>query len=220
MLERETFDFLKKLEKNNDREWFNANKKVFESANANVTAFTGSLIDKLGKFDAEVAGLDPKACVFRIYRDIRFSKDKSPYKTNLGAYVAPGGRKSMAPGYYFHVQPGRCFFAGGKHMPDGSELLKIRNAIVKNTDEFLKIVNKKSFRAMFGELHGDKLKSSPKGFEPDHEAVEYLKLKEFMAFVEFPNENDVLAPDFPKSLAKIAKEMYPLITFLRKALHS
>ncbi|MFL6468359.1 MAG: DUF2461 domain-containing protein [Pyrinomonadaceae bacterium] len=218
MLERETLAFLEKLEKNNSREWFNANKTAFESANANVTAFTGSLIDKFGKFDPEIAGLDPKACVFRIYRDIRFSKDKSPYKTNLGAYIAPGGRKSMAPGYYFHVQPGRCFFAGGKHIPDGSELLKIRNAIVKNTDEFLKIINKKSFRDTFGELQGDKLKSPPKGFDTEHNAVEYLKLKEFMAFVEFPNEKELSGQDFPKSLAKIAKEMFPLVTFLRKAL--
>jgi uncharacterized protein (TIGR02453 family) len=218
MLEKRTLDFLRKLEKNNNREWFNANKKAFEDANANVTAFTGTMIGLIGRFDSEVASLDPKSCVFRIYRDVRFSKDKSPYKTNLGAYIAPGGRKSMAPGYYIHIQPKRCFMAAGKHMPDGGDLLKIRTAIAKNTDEFLKIVNKKSFKDAFGELHGDKLKTLPKGFDADHKAIEYLKLKEFMAFVEFPKDTDVLADDFPVRLSKLAKEMYPLVAFLRNTL--
>ncbi len=217
MLAKETVDFLKKLKKNNSREWFAENKKAFEAANDNVTAFTGTMISEIGKFDREVAGLDPKACVFRIYRDIRFSKDKSPYKTNLGAYVAPGGRKSMLPGYYFHIEPGQCFIAGGKHIPDGPEMLKIRNAIVKNTDEFLKIINKKSFRDTFGEFRGDKLKNPPKGFDPEHKAIELLKMKEFMAFVEL-SDKTVLAADFPKTISKLTKEMFPLIAFLRRTL--
>jgi uncharacterized protein (TIGR02453 family) len=219
MLAKETLDFLKKLEKNNNREWFLKNKPAFETANDNIAAFTGSLIEQIGKFDAEVAGIDPKTCVFRIYRDIRFSKDNSPYKTNLGAYIAPGGRKSMQPGYYFHIQPGKCFFAGGKHIPVGPELQKIRTAIEKDQVGFRKIVEKKGYRDLFGELRGDRLKSVPKGFDPESPAVEFLKLKEFMAFVEFPSDKIVTAPDFPKTLAKMAKEMYPLISFLRKALH-
>ncbi len=217
MLAKETLDLLKKLEKNNNREWFQANKKAFDAAQDNVIAFTGSLIGSIGKFDADVAGLDPKTCVFRIYRDVRFSKDKSPYKTNLGAYISPGGRKSMQPGYYFHIQPGQSFIAGGKHIPDGPELLKIRTAIANNTDEFLKTINKKSYKDIFGELHGDRLVKPPKGFDPDHKAVEYLKLKEFMAYTEFPDKV-VISADFPKTLTKIAKEMYPLVAFLRRAL--
>ncbi len=218
MLTKETLDFLKKLDKNNNRDWFQANKKAFNAAQDNMTAFAGYLIGEIGKFDSAVAAIDPKSCVFRIYRDVRFSKDKSPYKTNLGAYISPGGRKSMQPGYYFHVQPGQSFVAGGKHIPDGSETLKIRNAIIKNTAEFLKIVGKKSFLDMFGHLSGDALKSVPKGFDSDHKAIEYLKLKEFMAWTEFKDDKLLTSAAFPKHLVKLAKEMYPLIAFLRKAL--
>ena len=218
MLSKDTLKFLKDLDKNNDREWFQANKQRFDSAQDNLTAFTDFLIGEVGKFDNAVATLDPKSCVFRIYRDVRFSKDKSPYKTNLGAYISPGGRKSMLPGYYFHLQPGQSFVAGGKHMPDGPETLKIRTAIANNTDEFLKIVGKKSFRDAFGEMRGDKLKSAPKGFDPEHKALEYLKLKEFMAFTELHDDKFLISAEFPKHLVKTMKEMYPLVSFLRKAL--
>lgn len=217
MLEKDTLDFLKKLEKNNNRDWFLKNKTLFENANDNVTALTGRLISEIGKFDPSVAAADPKDCVFRIYRDIRFSKDKSPYKTNLGGYIAPGGRRSMQPGYYVHIEPRKCFMAGGKHIPNGQELQKIRTAIANRTDEFLKIINKRSFRDAFGEFRGEKLKTPPKGFDPEHKAIEILKLKEFMAFVELP-EKAVLSPDLPKHVAKLAREMYPLIVFLRTAL--
>lgn len=218
LLVKETFDFLKKLEKNNNRDWFQANKKLFDAAQANLVEFSGFLIGEIGKFDDAVVGIDPLKCVFRIYRDVRFSKDKSPYKTNLGSYISPGGRKSMQPGYYFHVQPGRSFIAAGKHMPDGGECLKIRTAIAENTGDFLKIVNKKSFVEQFGEMRGDKLKTAPKGFAADHPAVEYLWLKEFMAFAELHDDKFVTSAEFPKALAKTLKEMYPLIAFLRKAL--
>ncbi|HRI03567.1 MAG TPA: DUF2461 domain-containing protein [Pyrinomonadaceae bacterium] len=218
MIERSTLKFLKDLAANNNRDWFQANKKLFDAAQDNVTAFTGYLIGEVGKFDDAVAAVDPKSCVFRIYRDVRFSKDKSPYKINLGAYIAPGGRKSMQPGYYFHLQPGASFVAGGKHRPDGPELLKIRTAVANNTDEFLKIVEKKSFTDVLGNLWNDRLKSVPKGFDPDHKAAEYLKLKEFMAFAELHDHKALTSADFPKQLVKMMKEMYPLVAFLRKAL--
>lgn len=218
MIAEETLDFLKKLDKNNDREWFQANKKAFDAAQDNMTAFAGYLIGEIGKFDDAVADIDPKTCVFRIYRDVRFSKDKSPYKVNLGAYISPGGRKSMLPGYYFHLQPGASFVAGGKHLPDGPELLKIRTAIANNTDEFIKIINKKSYADTFGEMRGDRLRSAPKGFDPEHKAVEHLKLKEYMAYTELHNDKFLVSPEFPKYLVKAMKEMFPLISFLRKAL--
>lgn len=218
MLAKETLDFLKKLAKNNNREWFQANRKAFDAAQDNMTAFTGHLIGEISTFDDAIANVDPAACVFRIYRDVRFSKDKSPYKVNLGAYISPGGRRSMEPGYYFHLQPGKSFVAGGKHVPDGPEILKIRSAIADDTARFLKIVDKKSFRDAFGRLHGDSLKSAPKGFDPEHKAIKYLKLKEFMAFTELPDDKVVTSPEFPKHLVKTMKEMYPLIAFLRTAL--
>ncbi|MGD9561754.1 MAG: DUF2461 domain-containing protein [Pyrinomonadaceae bacterium] len=217
MLAKETIDFLKKLEKNNNREWFTANKKLFENANNNVIAVTDFLIGRIAKFDPEVAGLDPRSCVFRIYRDVRFSKDKSPYKTNLGAFIAPGGRKAMSPGYYFHVQPGMYFSAAGKHMPDSGELLKVRTAIAENPKEFRKIVEGKKFADRFGPLHGDRLSRPPKGFPADHEAIEYLKLKSFTVGEEF-NEKDAVSAEYPKMLAESFKASYALIVYLRNAL--
>ncbi|MCC6329373.1 MAG: DUF2461 domain-containing protein [Acidobacteria bacterium] len=217
MLTKETVAFLKKLEKNNNREWFTANKKLFEEANTNIIALTDQLIGRVAKFDADVAGLDPKACVFRIYRDVRFSKDKSPYKTNLGAFIAPGGRKAMSPGYYFHIQPGMFFSAAGKYMPDSAETLKIRNAIANHTKEFRKIVEAKKFLERFGDFHGERLSRPPKGFAADHEAIEYLKLKSFTVGQEF-KESDAVSADYPKMLAESFKAAYPLVLFLRAAL--
>ena len=193
------------------------NKKLFGDANNNIIALTDQLIGRVAKFDAHVAGLDPKACVFRIYRDVRFSKDKSPYKTNLGAFIAPGGRKAMSPGYYFHIQPGMFFCAAGKYMPDSAETLKIRNAIANHTKEFRKIVEGRKFADRFGELHGERLSRPPEGFVADHEAIEYLKLKSFTVGQEF-KESDVVSADYPKMLAESFKAAYPLVRFLRAAL--
>jgi uncharacterized protein (TIGR02453 family) len=218
MISQETLNFLKKLDKNNNREWFTAHKADFQNAKDNVTAFAGHLISEIEKFDPAVAGLMPDACVFRIYRDVRFSKNKSPYKTNLGMYLSPGGRKSMAPGYYLHIQPGNSFVAGGKHLPDSSETLKIRNAIATDTAVFRKIVEKRSFLEQFGEMRGERLRSAPKGFDASHPAIEYLKLKEFMAFKELNDDSIVLSPDFPRALVKAMKDMCPLAEFLRAAL--
>lgn len=217
MIESETIEFLKKLDKNNNRDGFNANKSAFIKANDNVIAVTGDLIGRISKFDAAVAGLDPKSCVFRIYRDVRFSKDKSPYKTNLGAFIAPGGRKAMSPGYYFHVQPKMFFSAAGKHMPDAGELLKIRTYIDKNAREFFKIVEVRKFLDRFGGFHGDRLSKPPKGFSADHPAIEYLKFKSFTVVEEF-SEAEAASMDYPKLLADSFKAAYPLVTFLRNAL--
>ena len=218
MLKKETLDFLKKLDKNNDREWFNEHKAAFTAAKENITALTGYLIGQISKFDAEISGTLPEDCVFRIYRDIRFSKNKNPYKNNLGAYIAPGGRKSMSPGYYYHIQPGQCFIAAGLHMPESSELLKVRKAIAERSDDFLKIVRSKSFKERFGELHGEKLKAMPKGFLADHPMIEYLKMKSMTVHREYKTDKVVLSKDYPKLLVADAKAMHPLVTFLRKAL--
>ena len=218
MIEKSTLKFLKDLDANNDRDWFISHKPDFERANANLVEFVGYLIGEIAKFDEAIYGLDPRACVFRIYRDVRFSKDKRPYKNNLGAYLSLGGRKSMHPGYYFHIQPGQCFIAGGKHMPDGPETLKIRTAIADKTDEFLKIVEKKSFHEQLGEMRGNRLKSAPKGFDAGHKAVEYLKLKEFMGFKELHDDKFLTSAEFPKFLVGTMKAMYPLVNFLRNSL--
>lgn len=218
MIDSSTLSFLKKLAKNNDREWFQANKKLYEDAQANMVEFAGKMIGEIAKFDEAVYGLDPRKCVFRIYRDVRFSKDKSPYKINLSLYIAPGGRKPVEPGYYFHVQPSASFIAGGKHSPDSPELLKIRNAIARDCDEFVKVVESKEFRERFGELRGESLKTVPKGFEADDPAIEYLKLKSFTAVTDVADDKFLTSPDFSKHAAETARAIYPLNVFLRKAL--
>lgn len=216
MLSKETIKFLKMLEKNNERQWFNEHKDMFVRANDNIIAITGDLIDRISKFDSSVAGIDPKSCVFRIYRDVRFSTDKSPYKTNLGAFITPGGKKNMLPGYYFHIQSGMFFAAAGKHMPDGAELQRIRSYIAANGDEFNRIVSGKAFSKRFGELDGERLSRPPKGFDANHPAIEFLKLKSFTVSENF-TEKDAVAPDYPKKLASSFETAAPLVEFLRKA---
>lgn len=218
MIEPSTLRFLKQLAQNNDREWFQANRKEFEAAQDNVTALAGYLIGEIGKFDPAVSGLDPKSCVFRIYRDVRFSKDKSPYKTNLGAYISPGGRKSMQPGYYIHIQPGQCFVAGGKHMPDAGELLRIRTSIAGDARAFEKIVEKRSFVDNFGELHGERLSRPPKGFSDDSPAIEYLKLKSYTVVKDYRKSKVITSTEFSKAVVKDFKAMFPLVEYLRAAL--
>jgi len=220
MLAPDTLAFLKRLDKNNNREWFNAHKDQFLAAKENIAALTAYLISQIAKFDPAISGTLPEDCVFRIYRDIRFSKNKSPYKNNLGAYIAPGGRKSMLPGYYFHIQPGQCFIAAGLHMPDSASLLKVRKVIAANTQEFVKILKAKSFKERFGELHGEKLKTMPKGFSADDPAIEFLKMKSLTAHREYKSDKIVLSTDYPKMLVGDAKAIFPLVTFLRSSLTS
>jgi uncharacterized protein (TIGR02453 family) len=218
-ISKETLTFLQDLEDNNNRDWLQANKKAFEKAKDDFAGFVGELIVGISKFDPDVSGLAPDACIFRIYRDIRFSKDKTPYKSHFGAYISPGGRKTNSPGYYIHLQPGgRSFLAGGKHMPEPKELFALRQAIANNTDEFLKIVDAKKFRDLYGRMDGEKLKTPPKGFPKDHPAVELLKLKSFA--VSHPMEKDkaLTEPDFAAYVAKTFKELKPFIDFLRTAL--
>ena len=218
MISKETLVFLKDLDKNNDRDWFLANKGRFEIAKADFTDFVAFMIGKISEFDPSAASVLPQDCVFRIYRDVRFSKNKNPYKDHFGAYISQGGRKSAAPGYYFHLQPGKSFIAGGKYQPDSGELLKLRNSIANNTDEFLGILKEKTFKKTFGDMDGEKLKTTPKGFQADHKAIEYLRLKDFVASREFFDDAVVTSKEFPAALVKNLNELYPLIKFLRKAL--
>ncbi len=218
MLAKETMAFLRKLNKNNNREWLQNHKPEFEKAKADFANLVSDLIGRTAKFDPSVGGLLAESCVFRIYRDIRFSKDKKPYKTNFGAYLSPSGRKSKVPGYYLHLEPGHSFLAAGKHDPEPSELLRIRRAISDHPDEFLKILRARNFQKCFGEIRGPKLKTAPKGFPKEHQAIEYLKLKSFIAYVELPDDKFVVSKEFPAFVASAFKETKPLVDFLRRVL--
>ena len=218
MLAQETMAFLKRLQKNNNREWLQIHKPDFEKAKADFANLVTDLIGRTAKFDPGVGGLLAESCVFRIYRDIRFSKDKKPYKTNFGAYLSPGGRKSKVPGYYLHLEPGHSFLAAGKHDPDPGELLRIRRVISNHPEEFLRILRARNFQKCFDEIRGPKLKTAPKGFPKEHPAIEYLKLRAFIAYVELPDDRFIVSREFPAFAASAFKETKPLVDFLRRAL--
>ncbi|MBK1895504.1 DUF2461 domain-containing protein [Chryseobacterium paridis] len=208
-----TFDFLKKLSKNNNREWFNENKSIFTESQENVIAFLEDLIKEMSGFDGELAKIDAKKALFRIYRDTRFSKDKIPYKTNFGASLGMG-KGSQKGGYYLHLEPGKSFVAGGIYMPESSVLKEVRKEISLYGDDFIKIVNNKDFKKYFPELdQEDKLKKIPQGFEKEDPMGEYLKLKNFIVVYKVKDEI-VLDKNAAKELTKIFKLMKPFNDFL------
>src|SRR5689334_15297678 len=152
MLEPQTLKFLKGLTKNNNKPWFDAHRAQYEAGRIDFSNFIQLLIDALQKTDTTITGLTARDCMFRINRDIRFSKDKTPYKTNFGASIKRGGRESIYAGYYFHCAPGASFAGGGLWMPEAADLKKLRQEIDYNWDEFQSIIKEKKFRKIFGDL--------------------------------------------------------------------
>lgn len=218
MINPSTFSFLKKLKTNNNKSWFDTNRTTYIAAKMDVVSIVKQLIHEISVFDKSIGMLEPEKCMFRINRDIRFSKDKSPYKTNFGASLTPGGKKSMLPGYYLHIEPGNSFLAGGSYMPPAPQLHAIRQEIDYNADEFKKIISDKEFKKYFGILdESDKLKTAPKGFEKDNPAIELLKLKSYIVVHELKDEQ-LLNKNFIKHSAKVFKAMYLLNMFLRRAM--
>lgn len=210
-----TLKFLKQLAKNNHKEWFDANRKTYDASKAEFEVIVKSVIDKCLLFDPKLGGLDAKKCLFRINKDVRFSKDKSPYKLNMGASINPGGKKSEIPGYYIHIEPGKSFLAGGSYQPMPDLLAAIRQEIDYNTAEFKKILNAKDFKTYFKELsQEDKLKTAPKGYDKDHPEISLLQHKNFIMVHDLKDE-DVLNKNFPAYVAKVFKAMLPMNEFLR-----
>ena len=179
--------------------------------------FISVLILELNKMEPEIKNIEPKDCVFRINRDIRFSKDKSPYKTNMGAYIAPGGKKSMKPGYYLHLEPGSSFAAGGLYMPPSPELKAVRTEIFENPEEYLSIVQNPEFVKIFGEVEGEKLKTAPKGFPKEDKNIDLIKLKSYTVMHKM-NETSLSSPNALGELMHVYKTMQALNRFLMGAL--
>ncbi|WP_027379145.1 DUF2461 domain-containing protein [Chryseobacterium daeguense] len=216
-LSPKVFDFLKKLNKNNNREWFTENKSLYTESQENVIAFIEDLLKEMAGFDQDLGKIDAKKSLFRIYRDTRFSKDKIPYKTNFGASLGMG-KGSQKGGYYLHLEPGKSFIAGGIYMPESSVLKELRKEISLYGDDFIKIVNNKDFKKYFPELdQDDKLKKVPQGFEKEDPMAEYLKLKSFIVVYNLKDE-EVLDKDAVKKLTVIFKAMKPLNDFLNTPL--
>ena len=209
--------FLGELKQNNTREWFAENKQKYDKANKSLLTLVEELIPVVQRIDSSIGALTAKDCVFRIYRDTRFSPDKTPYKTNMGAYFARGGSKSIYAGYYMHLEPGNSMLAGGIWMPEPEALKRIRQEIYYNSAEFKSLLESKSFKDTFGTLSEEgKLKNPPRDFPADFPDIDLLKNKNFTMFHSLSDEK-VRSEDFPVIFSKVFEAMKPVNDFLNKA---
>jgi uncharacterized protein (TIGR02453 family) len=211
--------FLSILKENNYKEWFHANKDLYDQAKKEFEGFVTALIPEIHTFDKEIGYPEPKDIIFRIFRDIRFSNDKTPYKTNFGVYLARGGtRKSEYGGYYFHLEPGNCMLAGGIWMPQPDILKGIREEIYHNIDEFLEILNNKEFKKHFKGIDSDAvLKNAPKDFPKDWPHVDLLKFKSYTVAKIIPDEM-VLGSKIIPTAIEVFKAMMPLNKFFNRVI--
>ena len=220
MLQTSTIKFLKDLSKNNNKPWFDAHRRQYEDVKSDFAGFIQTVIDKHAKKDPAIGHLKAKDCTFRINRDVRFSKDKSPYKNNMGAYINQGGKKSLLGGYYFHCQPGQSFVGGGLWMPMPPELKKVRQEIDYNLDAFKRIIGSKKFREVYGGLSKDAeyvLSRVPKGYEADNPAAEFLKMKSFVAMTPI-KDAELSSKDLLKKVSTAFETLQPMLTFINQSI--
>jgi uncharacterized protein (TIGR02453 family) len=218
MLEPQTLKFLTQLKKNNNKPWFDAHRAQYEAARIDFSNFLQLVIDALQKSDTTLTGITSRECLFRINRDIRFSKDKTPYKSNFGASIKRGGRKSGFAGYYFHCEPGHSFIGGGLWMPDAVQLKNVRQEIDYNWEDFQEILKEKNFKKVYGDIYKGadvSLSTMPKGYEKDNPAAGYLKLKSFIAETKITDEELTKASLHKKTVAAF-KALQPLLNFINR----
>jgi uncharacterized protein (TIGR02453 family) len=209
MIKPQTLSFLKDIALNNNREWFAEHKDLYEEAKTNALEFVAHFIKIVSAIDPYIpSDTDPKKCLMRIYRDVRFSKNKDPYKKNFGIWISAKGKNGNQPGYYMHIEPGHSFLAGGYWMPEADHLKLIRQEIDYNADDFLAIVEGKEFAKTFKLSKENALKNAPKGYEPTDPNIEYLKLKSFEVIQKIVDK-----------LKSSYQTIYPLVAFLRNALN-
>lgn len=214
----ETFNFLADLKNNNDRDWFNAHKDRYLTAKENFEDFINALIAEISKFDHSIQHHTAKDCVFRIYRDIRFSKDKSPYKTHFGAHITAAVKKSeihSRAGYYINLSPGDSMLAGGAYRPNSKWLANIRATIDEDAASLKEILNQKDFRNYFGEIEGEQLKKTPKGYDIDHPEIDLLRYKSFLVKHECEDKK-VLSKSFLNHATKVFNVLFPFDQFLNR----
>ena len=221
MIQAQTLQFLSILKENNNKPWFDANRKTYEAAKKNFAEVVQELIKGIGKFDKSIeeAQLEVKNCTFRINRDVRFSKNKDPYKTNFGASFSKGGKKAHSAGYYLHLDPSECFLAGGIWKPEPDDLKKIRIEIDYNYDEINGILTAESFKKYFpnGLDREAFTVRPPKGYDDTNPAIELIKLKSFTASSVI-DSSEILKPNFTDTVLEGFKAMQPYIEFLNRAI--
>lgn len=216
MITQPTLQFLKQLKLNNNKEWMDAHRKEYEAAKQNFEVFVTAVLEGLGGFEPLFKDMAAKQCIFRINRDIRFSEDKSPYKTNFGAHFTIGGKKSPHAGYYFHLEPGSSFIGGGAWLPPADMLKGIRQEIDYDLPAFEKIINQKEFKKLYPKIDGEQLKKAPQGYDPENPAIEYLRYKSFTVGHKVADK-DILDKKFVQQTVQALKTMKPFIDFLNRA---
>lgn len=222
MLSNESLQFLEDLKANNNRDWFLDNKKRYEIFKKDYHQLVSDFLDVMKPLDPSLELLEVKNCTFRINRDIRFSKDKSPYKAHLGVWMSAGAKGANRSGYYVHIEKGASFIAGGFYSPEAEELKKVRKEIAFFYDDLEEILNDKNFKKEFGSLdrtETNSLKNAPKDYEKDHPAIEHLKLKSYTASQKF-DIKEVSQKDFVAKMSKKLIALKPLNDFINRALTS
>ena len=217
MLQKSTIHFLEQIVLNNNKPWFDEHRNEYLSVKSDFEQLAADVLKGMGELDPVFKEINAKDCVMRIFRDVRFSKDKTPYKTNLGAGFSSGGKSFPGAGYYLHIQPGGYSFAGGGlWQPESARLKAIRQEIDYNFDEFSKIINDKQFKKMFGEIEGEKLIKVPKGYAEDNPAIEYLKLKSFTVGCKIADA-DLTKKGLDKKVIDAFGVMKPFVDFLNRS---
>lgn len=219
MIQKITLEFLKDIKLNNSKVWFDANKKRYDEARTAFITSVEEMIVAIGSLDPDINNLTAKECIFRINRDVRFSKDKRPYKNNMAAYFNRAGKKGTGAGYYVHIEPGQSFIAAGVWMPEGEGLSKIRQEIDYNFDEWKKIIGNINFKKQFQNSidKSNSLVRPPKGYDENNAALEFLKLKSFVAMKQI-SDVELKSKTFLGDLTKSFKAVKPLIDFINRSL--
>ncbi|MFZ4548366.1 MAG: DUF2461 domain-containing protein [Bacteroidales bacterium] len=210
--------FLSQLKMNNNREWFQDNKKWYDESKKEVESFVAEMITTISAIDPSLKTPAMKDCMFRIFRDVRFGADKSPYKTNFGAFIAQGGRKSSSPGYYFHFEPGESMLAGGVYQPQHDTLKLLRNEVYYHSTELKQILYKPAFREKFGQLGDfDKMKKAPKDFPSDFPDADLLKYRSYIVSQQIPDKM-VVSGEYQNQVLQLVKDLQPFMVFLNRAI--
>ncbi len=207
------FRFLNELSQNNNREWFNNHRSEYENASAEFESLLTVLISQIANFDTSIKGINPKDCTYRIYRDTRFSSDKTPYKIHLGGYINAKGKKSYHAGYYIHIEPGNCMVGGGSICLPPKLLKGIRQSIYDNIDEYRSIIEEPSFKKYFPIVGDDCLKTAPKGFSKDFKYIDLIKPKEYIC-IHHVSDDFFSKTNFIDELVPIFKEFKKFADFI------
>jgi uncharacterized protein (TIGR02453 family) len=212
-----TLDFLLALQKHNNKAWFDAHRAEYQTAKQHFADFVETFIDEFRSVE-DFADLSAKDCLFRINRDVRFSKDKSPYKSNMGASLALGGKHSIRAPYYIHIEPpGKSFLAGGAYDPTPDQLAALRRSIDRDAEPLKAAINNRAFKKYFGTLSGEKLKTPPRGYASDHPEIDLLKYKQFIVIHPL-SDIEVLSPRLMSHTVEVFAALKPLLDWLNQSL--